>query len=200
MPLLKARMLSLTSEEDREHSVVLLPWSNFQVGHTNNVGALDTPSQEVYCSRPMYRKPVKLRIASKGLTDRVEFSEAHDFFTSQKRKGRYLFVMQWGQFSLAIGRECCYIILLAVLQEHGGWLSISFEWRRTFSCCNAPHESLIIFPTTELPPYHRHYHWIRSCSSEGSDLVNSLTALNKNVECLSTCFPSSFRSRWLWRG
>jgi len=48
---------------------------------------------------PSTREAAESFIASKGLTDRVEF-EAQDFFKPQQRKGKYLFVMQRGESGL----------------------------------------------------------------------------------------------------
>jgi len=48
---------------------------------------------------PETREAAETFIASKGLTDRVEF-EAQDFFKPQQRKGKYLFVMQRGKSGL----------------------------------------------------------------------------------------------------
>ena len=44
---------------------------------------------------PATREAAESFIASKGLTDRVEFEE-QDFFKPQQRKGKYVFVMQRG--------------------------------------------------------------------------------------------------------
>jgi len=45
---------------------------------------------------PITREAAESFIASKGLTGRVEFEE-QDFFKPQKRKGKYVFVMQRGE-------------------------------------------------------------------------------------------------------
>ncbi|KAF8167337.1 S-adenosyl-L-methionine-dependent methyltransferase [Crassisporium funariophilum] len=100
---------------------------------------------------PETREAAESFIASKGLTDRVEF-EAQDFFKPQQRKGKYVFVMQrvlhdWSTEEGAkmlrhirevLNEDSCLLIIDTVIQ------------------------SAVV-------------------SSEGQDLTQSLLTLNKNV-------------------
>jgi len=100
---------------------------------------------------PATREAAESLIVSKGLTDRVEFEE-QDFFKPQQRKGKYVFVMQR--------------VLHDWSTEDGAKMLRHIRDVLNEDSC------LLIIDTIMLPGV---------VSTEGTDLVQSLLKLNRNI-------------------